>query len=63
MRRKPRPGRWLCPLPARDEPGRQPCLFTEHGGPDSRQSQEINPDFLEFLSREDIDEPEPAWEP
>ena len=43
--------------------GRQACLFPEDGDPDSRVTHEVDPDFLEFLRREEIDEPEPAWEP
>ena len=54
---KPTPSR---PAPT---PGRQGSLFAEEGNPDSRRTHEVDPDFLEFLRREDIDEPEPVWEP
>ena len=29
----------------------------------SRLTYEVAPDFLEFVRREEIEEPEPAWEP
>jgi hypothetical protein len=54
---KPTPSR---PAPT---PGRQGSLFTVGDDPDSRRTHEVDPDFLEFLRREDIDEPEPVWEP
>ncbi len=38
-------------------------LFAEVGDPGSRLTHEVDPNFLEFLRREEIDEPEPAWEP
>jgi len=50
-------------LPPGPKPGRQGSLFAEEGNPDSRRTHEVDPDFLEFLRREDIDEPEPTWEP
>ena len=31
--------------------------------PDSRLTHEVDPDFLEFVRREEIEEPEPTWEP
>jgi hypothetical protein len=30
---------------------------------EKRWTTTVDPDFLEFLRREDIDEPEPVWEP
>ena len=39
------------------QPGDQPP------DPDSRLSYEVDPDFLEFARREEIEEPEPTWEP
>jgi len=37
--------------------------FDDHGAPDSRMTHEVDPDFLEFARREEIEEPEPTWEP
>ena len=45
------------------KPGHQGSLFTQEGNPDSRVTHEVDPDFLEFARREEIDEPEPVWEP
>ena len=45
------------------QPGRQGSLFAEDDDPDPGRTQEIDPDFLEFVRREEIDEPEPVWEP
>ena len=45
------------------KPGRQGSLFAEEGNPDSRRTHEVDPDFLEFVRREEIEEPEPSWEP
>ena len=49
--------------PPTPKPGRQGSLFAEDDDPDPGRTQEIDPDFLEFARREEIDEPEPAWEP
>jgi len=56
------PPKPACP-PSGPKPGRQGSLFAEEGNPDSRRTHEVDPDFLEFLRRENIDEPEPVWEP
>jgi len=49
--------------PPTPKPGHQGSLFAEDDDPDPRRTQEIAPDFLEFARREEIDEPEPVWEP
>jgi hypothetical protein len=36
--------------------------FDDHGAPDSRLTHEVDPDFREFVRREEIEEPEPTWE-
>jgi len=41
----------------------QGSLFTVGDDPSPGATHEIDPDFLEFIHREDIDEPEPVWEP
>jgi len=55
------------PKPAQSRPGpkapAQGSLFAEEGNPDSRRTHEVDPDFLEFARREEIEEPEPSWEP
>ena len=54
------------PKPAHSPPGpksgHQASLFAGNGDPDSRLTHELDPDFLEFARREEIDEPEPTWE-
>ena len=55
------------PKPAHSPPGpksgHQGSLFAEEGGHNPRLTCEVDPDFLEFVRREETDEPEPAWEP
>jgi hypothetical protein len=53
-----------------DPPARSPPRETrpshpgdQAGDPDSRLTCEVDPDFLEFARREEIEEPEPTWEP
>jgi hypothetical protein len=58
----PRPSQTR-PIPSGPKPGRQGSLFAEEGNPDSRRTHEVDPDFLEFARREEIEEPEPVWEP
>ena len=49
--------------PPKPKPGHQGSLFAQDGDPDSRLTNEVDPDFLEFARREEIEEPEPTWEP
>ena len=42
-------------------PSCRPC--DQAHGPDSRLTHEVDPDFLEFARREEIEEPEPTLEP
>ena len=48
-------------------PGDQPhgpnSRFSQADDPDSRLTYEVDPEFLEFARREELEEPEPIWEP
>jgi len=54
------------PKPATSPPGpksgHQASLFAGDDDPDSRLTHEVDPDFLEFVRREEIEEAEPTWE-